>query len=139
MTRLDCAGRTIRGIIDSRPTPSPHTYGGYDMALRFLVCGLMLVGFGAATRGDEKPAKAATHAGFERLKKMAGTWVEADKDGKPTDKVVSVVKVTAAGSTVQETLFPGTQMEMMSVYHMDKSDLVMTHYCMLGNQPRMKA
>ena len=54
------------------------------MALRFLVCGLMLVGFGAATRGDEKPAKAATHAGFERLKKMAGTWVEADKDGKPT-------------------------------------------------------
>ena len=40
---------------------------------------------------------------------------------------------------MQETLFPGTPMEMMSVYHMDKSDLMMTHYCMLGNQPHMKA
>ncbi len=30
-------------------------------------------------------------------------------------------------------------MEMISIYHMDKGDCVMTHYCMLGNQPRMKA
>ncbi len=73
------------------------------------------------------------------VKKLAGTWVEADKDGKPTDKVVSVVKVTAGGSAVQETLFPGTDMEMISMYHLDKGDLVMTHYCMLGNQPKMKA
>ncbi len=28
---------------------------------------------------------------------------------------------------------------MVSVYHMDNDDLLMTHYCMLGNQPRMKA
>jgi hypothetical protein len=63
----------------------------------------------------------------------------ADKDGKPTDQVVSVVKLTAGGSAVAETLFPGQQMEMMSVYHMDGPDLVMTHYCMLGNQPKMKA
>ena len=25
------------------------------------------------------------------------------------------------------------------MYHLDGADLVMTHYCMLGNQPRMKA
>ena len=65
--------------------------------------------------------------------------MEADKDGKPTDKVVSVVKVTAGGSAVHETHFPGQPMEMVSVYHLDKGDLVMTHYCVLGNQPRMKA
>jgi hypothetical protein len=28
---------------------------------------------------------------------------------------------------------------MVSVYCRDGADLVMTHYCMLGNQPRMKA
>jgi len=106
---------------------------------RFLICGLMLIAFGAGTRGEDKPAKAPAHAGLEKLKKLAGTWVEADKDGKPTDKVVSVVKVTAAGSAVQETLFPGQPMEMVSIYHLDKGDLVMTHYCALGNQPRMKA
>ena len=94
----------------------------------------------AGARGDDAAAKAApAHPGLEKLKKLAGTWVEADKDGKPTDKVVSVVKVTAGGSVVQETLFPGTDMEMISVYHLDKGDLVMTHYCVLGNQPRMKA
>jgi hypothetical protein len=111
------------------------------MTQRLLLCGLVLIAFGAAGRGDDKKgaSTAPKHAGFEKLKKLAGTWVEADKDGKPTDKVVSVIKVTAAGSTVHETLFPGTQMEMISVYHLDKSDLVMTHYCMLGNQPRMKA
>jgi hypothetical protein len=113
------------------------------MMQRFLVCGLMLAAFGAATRGDDKPAPgkppAATHAGLERMKKLAGTWLAADKDGKPTDQVVSVIKVTGAGSTVHETLFPGQPMEMVSIYHLDGADLVMTHYCALGNQPRMKA
>ena len=28
---------------------------------------------------------------------------------------------------------------MVSIYHRDGADLVMTHYCALGNQPRMKA
>jgi hypothetical protein len=120
----------------------PHLFSENDMTKRFLVAGLMLVAFGAAGRGEEKPAAAkpaTTHAGLEKLKKLAGTWVEADKDGKPTDKVVSVVKVTAGGSTVHETIFPGSPMEMVSVYHADGAELVMTHYCMLGNQPRMKA
>ncbi|HJZ55489.1 MAG TPA: hypothetical protein VKE74_11045 [Gemmataceae bacterium] len=111
------------------------------MVQRLLVGGLMLIALGAGARGDDKPGKAsaASHPGLERLKKLAGTWVEADKDGKPTDKVVSVIKVTSGGSAVQETIFPGQPMEMVSVYHLDGPDLVMTHYCVLGNQPRMKA
>ena len=105
-----------------------------------LIAGLMVLALAVNGRGEDKPAKpAATHPGLEKLKALAGTWVEADKDGKPTDKVVSVVRVTAGGSAVHETLFPGQPMEMVSVYHLDGSDLVMTHYCMLGNQPKMKA
>ena len=49
------------------------------------------------------------------------------------------IRVTAGGNTVQETLFPGTEKEMVSMYHLDGSDLVLTHYCMEGNQPRMRA
>jgi hypothetical protein len=112
------------------------------MAQRFLVGGLILLALTAGVRSDEKPggsSTAATHPGLERLKKLAGTWVQADKDGKPTDQVVSVIKLTAAGSAVHETLFPGQPHEMVSVYHRDGTDLVMTHYCALGNQPRMKA
>src|SRR5437762_190201 len=120
-----------------------HNTRENDMRRQFLVGGLMLIALGAGARGGDNPAPqkatAAARSGLERLKKLAGTWVEADKDGKPTDKVVSVIKVTAGGSAVQETIFPGQPMEMLSVYHVDGADLVMTHYCMLGNQPRMKA
>src|SRR5262245_17904198 len=84
-----------------------------------------------AAKGDANPA-------LERLKKLAGEWVAVDDKGKPTDTVVSVFKVTASGSAVTETIFPGQAYEMVSVYHRDGKDLVMTHYCALGNQPRLK-
>jgi hypothetical protein len=84
-------------------------------------------------------AAATSNVGLEKMKKLVGTWVEADKDGKPTETVVSVIKLTAGGSVVHETLFPGQPHEMVSVYTVDGPDLAMTHYCMLGNQPRMKA
>jgi hypothetical protein len=109
------------------------------MTRKMLVGGVMVLVLAAGGRGDGPAKPAVTHPGLERLKKLAGTWVEADKDGKPTDKVVSVVKVTAGGSAVHETFFPGQPMEMLSVYHLDQGELVMTHYCVLGNQPRMKA
>ena len=110
------------------------------MMQRILTCGLLFIALGTSARAADAPAKTApVHPGLEKIKALAGTWVEADKDGKPTDKVVSVIKVTAGGSAVTETLFPGQQQEMASVYHLDKGDLVMTHYCVLGNQPRMKA
>ena len=28
---------------------------------------------------------------------------------------------------------------MMTMYHADKTGLMLTHYCKLGNQPRMRA
>src|SRR3954453_2954755 len=112
------------------------------MARQVLVCGLLLT-LSLASFGDDQPkAKLPpppTNANLEKMKKLAGTWLAADKDGKPTDQVVSVIRVTAGGSAVHETLFPGQPLEMISVYTADGPDLVMTHYCVLGNQPRMKA
>jgi len=110
------------------------------MMRRLMIGVSMLFALAATAPGADVPAKAQfTNPGFEKIKKLVGTWVEADKDGKPTDKVASVVKLTAGGSAIQDTQFPGQPMEMVSVYHMDKDDLIMTHYCVLGNQPRMKA
>src|SRR5262249_41748816 len=116
------------------------------MVRRFLACGLVLTllltlpltGRGDGKSGAKLPA-GRTNAGLEKMKKLAGTWLAADKDGKPTDQVVSVIKVTAGGSAVHETLFPGQAHEMISIYTADGPDLIMTHYCVLGNQPRMKA
>ena len=112
------------------------------MVRRFLLCGLLVAGLTVTAYGDDKNVKlppAPTNAGLEKMKKLVGTWVVADKDGKPTDQVASVIKLTSGGSAVHETIYPGQPMEMVSVYTADGSDLVMTHYCVLGNQPRMKA
>jgi hypothetical protein len=110
------------------------------MIRRLLAYTLATLVFTAASPADVVPTNAAPkHPGWEQLKKLEGTWVEADKDGKPTEKIVSVYKLTAGGSAIHETTFPGDAMEMISVYHLDKGELMMTHYCMLGNQPRMKA
>ena len=112
------------------------------MVRRFLVCGLLLTLSTAGFGGDKPEAKqpaTATNAGLEKMKKLAGTWLVADKDGKPTDQVASVYKVTSGGSVVHETIFPGQPQEMISIYTVNGPDLVMTHYCVLGNQPCMKA
>jgi hypothetical protein len=107
-----------------------------------LVCGLLMTLSRVSYGGDQPSAKLPpppTNASMEKMKKLAGTWLLADKDGKATDQVASVIKVTAGGSVVHETLFPGQPQEMVSVYTVDGPDLIMTHYCVLGNQPRMKA
>jgi len=112
------------------------------MTRQLLVCPVLLLALQLAAYCDDKTGQqppAPTNANFEKIKKLAGTWLAADKDGKPTDQVFSVIKVTAGGSVVHETLFPGQPDEMVSIYTVDGPDLIMTHYCVLGNQPRMKA
>lgn len=104
-----------------------------------------LMSGGASYAGEmheDKAAAAAKPAATSKLdviRKLAGDWVEVGPDGKATDKVISTYHLTAGGSAVQETLFAGTDHEMITLYHMDGDDLVLTHYCVTGNQPRMKA
>src|SRR5258708_38488973 len=112
------------------------------MMRRLLVCPVLLLALQLAAYCDDKDGKlppAPTNSNLEKMKKLAGTWLAADKDGKPTDQVMSIIKVTAGGSAGHETPFPGQPQEMVSIYTVDGKDLVMTHYCVRGNQPRMKA
>jgi len=91
----------------------------------------------AAGAGETLPAP-QTSADFEMIKALAGVWNgTTDAHGKKESARVAY-KVTSAGTAVEETLFPGTPHEMVSVYFLDGKTLMMTHYCALGNQPRMK-
>ncbi len=101
-----------------------------SIKLYFLLTVLALC---ATTSADDKNEPKTL--GIDRLKSLEGTWVKLDKAGKPTNEVVSKFHSIANGSTIIETEFPGSKHEMVSVYHRDGKDLVMTHYCMLGNQP----
>ena len=79
-------------------------------------------------------------AALDRFKALAGDWVSVE-DGEMVKKgdLVARYSLTGAGSAVVEELFPGSPHSMTTVYHADGKDLVLTHYCMEGNQPRMRA
>jgi hypothetical protein len=89
---------------------------------------------------QDKPGKPASaeNPQFAALKKLEGTWTGKGGGEMSGDSFTVIYKVTAAGSTVMETLMPGSDHEMVTMYHMDGKDLVMTHYCAMGNQPHMK-
>ena len=78
-------------------------------------------------------------AQFERLKALEGTWAWSPELGPDLSGVVVTYEVTAAGSALLETMFPGDAFEMVTLYHLDGDQLVMTHYGSAGNQPTMRA
>jgi hypothetical protein len=97
-------------------------------------------------RAAEAPAKAGemkccvmdpkAAATLDRIKKLEGTWT---MNGRAPGPMMSIVfKPTAGGSAVIETMFPGTDEEMINLYTADGDKIVVTHYCKLGQQPRMK-
>jgi len=91
----------------------------------------------------EKPAdsdKTQLSAAFDRLLALAGEWEEqTPKDPATKGTTVVQYRLTGGGTAVAETIFPGTKIEMMSVYHRNGDELLMTHYCCVGNQPRFRA
>jgi len=80
-----------------------------------------------------------TNADFARLKSLAGEWIDVTGTSTGKGKLAAVYRVTSGGSVVQETVFPGTSHEMVSMYTVDGKDILMSHYCAMGNQPRMRA
>jgi hypothetical protein len=106
----------------------------------------LVVTLALAARADnpndaKKPADgpAATvydaDSAFEFLKTLAGDWARGEDD---SDASSSKFRISGAGSTVIETIFPGQPSEMVTVYHRDGDDLLLTHYCALWNAPVMK-
>ena len=76
---------------------------------------------------------------FERMKQLVGSWEGTMDMGEGPAKVTTSYKLTSNGSAIVETVFEGEPHEMVTVYHDDSQhQMNLTHYCMLGNQPKMK-
>lgn len=97
---------------------------------------LLFASFSTPLVGDDK-APADKNSTFEKFKSLAGEW--AGKKGAEGPEMTVTYKVTSGGSAVVETMMPGTDHEMVTVIHPDGDSIVLTHYCMIGNQPSMKA
>jgi len=100
------------------------------------VAGVLVVSLGFTVQAAEstKPTPGIdARTAWAQLASLAGAWEGTAGDG--TGRVE--YRVASGGTVVMETLFPGTPHEMISMYHVDGDELVMTHYCAMGNQPKM--
>ena len=81
---------------------------------------------------------------FDAIKSLEGNWqgvAEADSGEGEVQEIPGAIhqfQLSAAGTVVMETMNPGTDHEMINMYHIDGDDLMLTHYCAGGNQPSMR-
>jgi len=88
-----------------------------------------------AGQSADRPAKLAAAAAFARLKTLVGEWEGDSSMGK-----VRVTYDLVAGGTALVERETGEKMPaMLTVYYVDQGRLLLTHYCIAGNQPRMQA
>lgn len=94
--------------------------------------------------GTAPAAVAADHSyddAWTALQELAGTW-QLTREGREGPPGLVTYHVTSRGSVVFEEFVgktPGGVRNMATAYHLDGDELVATHYCGAGNQPRMKA
>jgi len=75
------------------------------------------------------------HNVFQMLSGLQGNWVGKGSEGQPIE--VSF-RMTAGGSALMNEIHGEGHENMITMFHMDGDRLMMTHYCGVGNQPRMK-
>ena len=105
------------------------------MKKRAMLTALILLTMAGSRFMAERPATPA--AVFEQFQKLAGKW--SGKSTKGWEEDVTI-KSIAGGSVVEFSSFdahPGE--EMRTLMHMDGERLVLTHYCIAQNQPRLAA
>jgi hypothetical protein len=79
-----------------------------------------------------------SRAAIERLKTLVGRWESTEKGKAPRGQTVTY-SLTGGGSVLVEDARSASGVGgMMTTYHMDKNQLVLTHFCGAGNQPRMR-
>jgi hypothetical protein len=96
--------------------------------LRIATC-IMLFATAALAQSDAQKS-------FDRLKSLAGSWEGKNSMGEP---VQVSYRITAGGSAVISEIQSHGE-DMISMIHFDgPTRLLLTHYCAVGNQPRMLA
>ncbi|HEY3928325.1 MAG TPA: hypothetical protein VGL89_08120 [Candidatus Koribacter sp.] len=100
------------------------------MKIRYLLL-LLALAIPCLGQSGSTPAQAA----FDRLKQLQGDWQSAAQNSH-VQRVT--YRVIANGSAVEET-FNGPEGEMLTVYTLDGDHVLLTHFCMAHNQPRMQA
>jgi hypothetical protein len=99
-------------------------------ALRIAACLLTILSASAAF------AQSDTQKSFDQLKSLTGSWEGKNSMGEP---VQVTYRMTGEGSALMSEI-NGHGHDMISMFTLDGANrLILTHYCAVGNQPRMLA
>jgi hypothetical protein len=92
-----------------------------------------------ATGPSVPPAASSARAAFEKIKALEGDWDSFSTRGWAGDVTYRVIARGSAVLAVSrfEEAHPGEA--MATVYHLDGDRLMLTHYCVARNQPRLLA
>lgn len=91
----------------------------------------------AAARPQDQ--KAPENSAFDQLKTLAGDWTATTVEAGKEMTAPVTFRLASGGSVLMSDLAPGMPHEMITMFHRDGGDLLATHYCLTGNQPRMRA
>lgn len=93
-------------------------------------------------------AAMSSDALFKTLKSFDGEWdfIEGEQRGSCTkgedaDAAIAF-KMVGLGTAVQEDLMPGSDYQMVTMYHqedLNEQEVIGTHYCVKKNQPAYRA
>jgi len=101
---------------------------------------LLLVSATFHAKPPANPAELEANAAFARIKSLAGDWQSAGRNGEHSRLNYQII---SGGTAVMERFtsdaLPHNSGAMMTIYYIDKGQLVLTHYCIAGNQPHLRA
>lgn len=105
------------------------------MKTQFFLIATLIAASAALQSADSKPNSSSNaDAAFARLKTLAGEWEATTSSGK----VHLSYELVSGDTALLERESSETMPSMVTVYYVDGGRLLLTHYCMLGNQPRME-
>jgi hypothetical protein len=97
---------------------------------------VLLIAFAVTACSAQMHHEAMSAPGLVQFKTLVGSWKGTDPQGKPLSLSY---KMVSEGKALMETLgMDGKEQSMITMYHLDNDGVMATHYCSMGNQPRMR-
>ena len=106
--------------------------------LRVLIAVAVFAGLALAQTPSPAGQSKTAAPRFDKLKSLVGEWEGKMNEGGQTIQATTSYRLVSDNSVLMNVLGPGTPHEMVTMFHMDGSNLLATHYCAAHNQPRFR-